>query len=67
VRDPAAAALPRTYVRCTGTPGTAEVEPDTPGWAWAELDTGHWPMVTAPRETAALIDAIARGGGEGVR
>ncbi|MEA2304802.1 MAG: hypothetical protein QOH43_2082 [Solirubrobacteraceae bacterium] len=67
VREAAAAALPRTYVRCTGTPGTPAVEPGTPGWAWAELDTGHWPMVTAPQETAALIDAIARGRGEGLR
>jgi pimeloyl-ACP methyl ester carboxylesterase len=63
VGDPAAAALPRTFVRCTGTPGPPMVAPGTPGWDVAELDTGHWPMVTAPEQTAALLDAIARGAG----
>jgi len=57
--DPAAAALPRTFVRCTGTPGPGPVAPGTPGWELAELPAGHWPMVTLPRETAELLGAIA--------
>jgi pimeloyl-ACP methyl ester carboxylesterase len=59
LREPAAAALPRTYVRCTGTPGPPMVAPGTPGWDDAELATGHWPMITAPEETAALLAAVA--------
>jgi hypothetical protein len=37
------------------------VAPGTPGWDYAELATGHWPMVTAPAETAALLASVARG------
>ena len=59
--NPAAAALPRTYVRCTQQPGPPHVRPGTPGWDWAGLSAGHWPMVSAPRETAELLDAIASG------
>jgi pimeloyl-ACP methyl ester carboxylesterase len=59
--DPRAAALPRTYVRCLGTPGERDVAPGAPGWEHAELDTGHWPMITAPEATAALLDAIVKG------
>jgi pimeloyl-ACP methyl ester carboxylesterase len=61
--EPRAAALPRTYVTCTGTPAPPMVAPGTPGWDTAALETGHWPMVTAPQETAALLDAIAGGRG----
>ena len=59
VGDPAAAALPRTYVRCAGTPGPPLVAPGTAGWDHAELATGHWPMITAPDATAALLAAVA--------
>jgi pimeloyl-ACP methyl ester carboxylesterase len=54
-----AAALPRTYVRCTATPTPPPVQQGADGWDWAELDTGHWPMITKPNETAALLDSIA--------
>jgi pimeloyl-ACP methyl ester carboxylesterase len=56
----AAAALPRTYVRCTATPTPPPVERGADGWDWAELDAGHWPMITKPSETAALLGSIAR-------
>jgi pimeloyl-ACP methyl ester carboxylesterase len=56
----ASAALPRTYVRCTATPTPPPVERGADGWDWAELDAGHWPMITKPSETAALLGSIAR-------
>lgn len=49
----------RTFVRCTRTPAPPAIARDAPGWGWAELDAGHWPMVTAPRETAELLAALA--------
>jgi pimeloyl-ACP methyl ester carboxylesterase len=58
--NPEAAALPKTYIRCT-----ADQAPELPGdrssWGYAELATGHWPMVTRPAELAALLDKTARG------
>lgn len=57
----AAEALPRTYVVCTGDPGGPPVAPGTPGWDVVGVDTGHWPMVTAPAELAAVLDKAARG------
>lgn len=60
LRDPAAAALPRTYIRCTATPGPPRIAEGTPGWDVAALPTGHWPMVTLPEQTAALLHAVAR-------
>lgn len=62
-RDPAPAdlsaaeRLPRTYVACAGDPGDPPV---LPGAATATIDAGHWPMVTAPAELAALLDRLAR-------
>jgi pimeloyl-ACP methyl ester carboxylesterase len=56
----AAAALPRTYVRCAETPAPPPVEQGADDWDWAELDAGHWPMITKPKETAALLVSIAR-------
>ncbi len=38
----------------------AAVSAAAAGWAMHRLDTGHDTMVTMPRETAALIDRIAR-------
>lgn len=56
--NPEAAALPKTYIRCT-----ADQAPDLPGnrssWGYAELATGHWPMVTRPAELAALLGKTA--------
>lgn len=59
LRNPAATALPRTYIRCTRTPFPPPVQPGTPGWDCAELDAGHWPMITVPRQTATLLDQAA--------
>ncbi len=52
--------LPRTYVVCEGDPGDPPVAPGTPGWDVVSVATGHWPMVTAPAELAAVIDKAAR-------
>ena len=49
--------LPRTYVSCAGDPGDP---PDLPGWDTATIGTGHWPMITAPDELAALLDRLVR-------
>ncbi|MDO8210521.1 alpha/beta fold hydrolase [Conexibacter sp. CPCC 206217] len=59
--NPAAAALPRTYVTCTRRMLPSPIGDDTPGWDHATLETGHWPMLTLPQETVALLDAIASG------
>jgi len=61
--NPAAAWLPRTFIRCTHDPRS-----DSPlesaaqiarapgsGWRYRELATGHDAMVTAPRELADLL------------
>ena len=50
----------RTFVRCARTPAPPAIARDAPGWNWTELDAGHWPMVTAPRETAELLDVVVR-------
>lgn len=61
VRNPAAAALPRTYVRCTLTPNpqfdpfAAAARQAGSGWQYRELAAGHLAMVTAPNELAALL------------
>ena len=55
-----AESLPRTFVVCAGDPGEPPVAPGTPGWDVRMLATGHWPMVTAPAELAALLDEEAR-------
>jgi pimeloyl-ACP methyl ester carboxylesterase len=66
VREPAPAdlsaveALPRTYIVCEGDPGDPPVTPGTPGWDVRSIATGHWPMISRPKELAALLDEIAR-------
>lgn len=60
VRNPAAAALPTTYVRCTED-APPELSGDQAKWGYAELPTGHWPMITMPVELARLLDETARG------
>lgn len=52
--------LPRTYVVCAGDPGEPPVAPETAGWHVRTLASGHWPMVTAPAELAAVLDEEAR-------
>ena len=61
IGDPAAAAPPRTSVRCTPDPGPPPVAPGEPGWEHAELESGHWPMVTRPAELARLLGELAQG------
>jgi pimeloyl-ACP methyl ester carboxylesterase len=51
--------LPRTYVTCLRRMGPSPVGDETPGWEHATLDAGHWPQITRPRETAALLGEIA--------
>jgi pimeloyl-ACP methyl ester carboxylesterase len=58
--SPEAAALPKTYIRCTADQAP-ELPGDRSGWGYAELATGHWPMITRPAELAALLDKTARG------
>ena len=48
--------LPRKYIRCAGDP--AEL-PVPAGVEILEFDGGHWPMVTKPVETAALLGELA--------
>ena len=64
VGDPMAAALPRTYVNCTGTrwfTAHAERAWAEPGWRYREIPTGHDAMITAPRELASLLLEAAGG------
>ena len=64
--NPAAAALPRTFIYCTqdkeamgplGVPITqaAERARSDPRWRYRELQTGHSPWETAPRELVSLL------------
>lgn len=59
--NPAAAAIPRTYILCTedkqGQPLPEYVERAraNPGWRFRELATGHRPHVTTPRDLADLL------------
>lgn len=59
VKNPAAAAIPHTYIRCTDTnfgnlPQAAE-RARRKGWKYLELNTGHLPMQTAPNELTDLL------------
>jgi pimeloyl-ACP methyl ester carboxylesterase len=59
--NPAAAALPRTYVHCTAGPLVPSFAPFAarlrvaPGWRYHELATGHDAMLTAPEELADVL------------
>ncbi|HET9609008.1 MAG TPA: alpha/beta hydrolase [Acidimicrobiales bacterium] len=53
--------LPRTYVACDGDPGDPPIAPGTRGWEVVTIATGHWPMITAPADLAAVLDKAARG------
>ena len=72
VRDPAAAALPRTYIHCTAKPN-----PDAPVYAHfravaararargqrlRELPTGHLPTLSAPQALADLLLEVPAAG-----
>lgn len=59
--NPAATALPRTYIHCTAGPLAPSFAPFAaraqaePGWRYHELPTGHDAMLTAPDALAALL------------
>ena len=67
VRNPEAAAVPRTFIRCTGFKGGPFVEAiersygraREAGWRCRELPTGHCALWTMPAETAALLLEVA--------
>jgi pimeloyl-ACP methyl ester carboxylesterase len=40
-----------------GIPALQAIKP--PAWRIDELETGHWPMLSAPRELATLLDNLA--------
>lgn len=65
--DARSAALPRTFIHCTGNPATT---PDlfassaqrarARGWRVHDLAAGHLAMLTAPRELADLLHELGR-------
>jgi pimeloyl-ACP methyl ester carboxylesterase len=63
-RNPAAAALPRTYIRCPQYPNpafdrfAAQAQAPGSGWRYHALPTSHDAMVTMPRELVELLLAI---------
>jgi pimeloyl-ACP methyl ester carboxylesterase len=68
LQNPAALALPRTFIYCTqgkeemymGRPITqaAQSAQSDPSWHYYELETGHGPMVDMPDELADLLATI---------
>lgn len=52
--NPAAAALPRTFIRTAAPLEYVGWLQTAPGWRFREIDTGHYPMVSTPRELAGL-------------
>jgi hypothetical protein len=62
--DPAAAQLPRTYVRCTGWPHpgfdrSADQASRTAGWRLCTLDASHLAYITSPDAAAeVLLDQV---------
>ena len=60
--NPAAVAVPRTYVYCrqnTGDAAQAAALRARPDWGYRELDAPHLAPFTHPSEVAALLEAIA--------
>ena len=61
LKNPAAAALPRIYIRCTDKPAPdpfAHVAAHLRGdahWHVEELTTGHFPMLTTPRTLTEML------------
>lgn len=49
------------YVRCLRTdPPAASITVGIPGWTVTTIDSSHWPMITAPEETAQRIIELVR-------
>jgi len=67
VKNPVAAAIPRTYIRCTGGPDTpssrltaeAAARARAEGWRCWELPTGHDPERDAPEAVVELLLRLA--------
>jgi pimeloyl-ACP methyl ester carboxylesterase len=67
VKSPLAAALPRTYIRCTESTDAfflpmmraAEMARGDDRWRYRELNTGHDPNVTTPQELVDLLLEVA--------
>ncbi len=70
VKNPAAAALPRTFILCTLSAEdigpvhlpiaqAAEKAKVDDNWRYRELNTGHMPMWTAPQELVTLLLEVA--------
>jgi pimeloyl-ACP methyl ester carboxylesterase len=60
--NPAAAAVPRTYIACRRSPGAARRAAQQrvrPGWGYRELDGPHLAPLTHPNEVAALLLEVA--------
>jgi pimeloyl-ACP methyl ester carboxylesterase len=56
--NPAAAAIPRTYIWCRQNPSGGALVTQlraTPGWRCHELNAGHFGLLTHPRELADLL------------
>jgi pimeloyl-ACP methyl ester carboxylesterase len=53
--NPAAAALPQTFIQCSAPPAMAERARAVAGLRYRELAGGHDPMVTVPHELAPLL------------
>jgi hypothetical protein len=77
--DPAAAALPRTYIRCLLNESRAfdlfaEAAQTKPGWRYRELATDHEPFITTPNEFVICCSTLPphsapglpRGGNRGI-
>ncbi|GEL19236.1 alpha/beta fold hydrolase [Pseudonocardia asaccharolytica] len=65
--NPAAAQVPRTYIRCVRFPHPgfdrhAEIAMVTPGWGFRRLDCAHLPYITCPDELAGLLLGLVEGG-----
>jgi pimeloyl-ACP methyl ester carboxylesterase len=57
-----ATTIPLAAVRQMGESGHPIFSMMTgPGWTYRELPTGHWPMLSKPRELAALLAGLATG------
>jgi pimeloyl-ACP methyl ester carboxylesterase len=69
--NPDGPTCPRAYIWCSASifpPGEPVTVPDylkpydnTPGWRMHQIPTGHWPMFSAPRETAETLLRVAAG------
>jgi pimeloyl-ACP methyl ester carboxylesterase len=70
VGDPAAAALPRTFIHCTNKPAdwffglgpviaAAAAWAKAQGWEYRELHTDHLPMLSAPQQLSAMLHELA--------